>query len=303
MRLPAAPLAFPDVGTDASAATMRTMPGEAPSEGSARQQLLRPKVVVPALLVIVLLGIALSVNPGGKPAGAAMRTPTVAPAARTATTTPVPTATRPAQAASSPTPATKLSQSPAAGETVTNDVAGARATPAATTLPDYSRETTQCGASQESVLALSVEQAVSSVSVRATRAAVYPAEYFRCMLMATGGRESVALAASIAKAQDAGATHAVLLDLWITNSGRVLGQINLRSATVAAAGRTFTPLATLGGRSEVVVASGQGRNVTLVVTIQTNVGVSTGPMTLGIDAPISGGQPAAGKYQLFLPTP
>jgi hypothetical protein len=72
---------------------------------------------------------------------------------------------------------------------------------------------------------------------------------------------------------------------------------------VAAAGQSFSPIATLGGRSEVVVSSGQGRNVTLVVAIRNTVGATAGPVTLVIEAPLSGGTPVAGKYQLFLPTP
>ena len=57
------------------------------------------------------------------------------------------------------------------------------------------------------------------------------------------------------------------------------------------------------GRGEVVVSSGEGRSVTLVVTLANAVGGTTGPMTLTVDAPLSGGQQTAGKYQLFLPTP
>jgi len=150
---------------------------------------------------------------------------------------------------------------------------------------------------------LSVQQVVSGVAVAARQATLYPADYFSCILMATGGREAVSLAGSVSKAHRDGATHAVLIDLWITNSGRDFGQVNLRTSALAVAGQTFTPLATLGGRSEVVVASGQGRNVTLVVMVKNGVGATTGPMTLTIEAPLFGGKQTPGKFQLFLPTP
>jgi hypothetical protein len=148
-----------------------------------------------------------------------------------------------------------------------------------------------------------VEQTINGVAIQATRASAYPIEYFRCILMATGGREAVALASSVTKVQDAGATHALLIDLWITNAGREFGQLNLKSSSLAAAGRQFAPLATLGGRAEVVVSSGQGREITLVVAITNDVGDSTGPVTLTVDAPLVGGKEQPGKYQLFLPTP
>jgi hypothetical protein len=98
-------------------------------------------------------------------------------------------------------------------------------------------------------------------------------------------------------------THAILIDLWITNAGRDFGQVTLKDAQLAAAGQLFSPLATLGGRADVVVASGQGRNVTLVVAIKNSLGPTTGPVTLTIGSPLFGGQPTAGKYSLFLPTP
>ena len=98
-------------------------------------------------------------------------------------------------------------------------------------------------------------------------------------------------------------TTILLVDLWIANSSRQFGQVNLRTAQVAAAGQAFSPIATLGGRSEVVVSSGQGRNVTLVIAVRNTVGATPGPVTLVVEAPLSGGTPVAGKYQLFLPTP
>lgn len=107
----------------------------------------------------------------------------------------------------------------------------------------------------------------------------------------------------VSKAEREGMTHAVLIDLWITNSSREFGQVNLRTAVISAAGQVFSPLATLGGRSEVVVSGGQGRNVTLVAAVKNTIGSGTGPITVSIDAPLAGGKQTAGKYQLFLPTP
>ena len=186
-----------------------------------------------------------------------------------------------------------------------NDVAGVRGTPeaTATVAADLSHQSTQCGALQETVIPLSVEQGISGTSVKASRVAVYPIEYFRCILMATGGVEAINLAQSISKAANGGMTHAVLIDLWMTNAGKEFGQLNLKTATLALAGQSFGPLATLGGRSEVVVSSGQGRNVTLVVAVKNTVGATTGPMTLILEAPLIGGKQTPGKYQLFLPTP
>jgi hypothetical protein len=98
-----------------------------------------------------------------------------------------------------------------------------------------------------------VQQVVSGVAVAARQATLYPADYFSCILMATGGREAVSLAGSVSKAHRDGATDAVLIDLWITNSGRDFGQVNLRTSALAVAGQTFTPLATpaaAGGRRQ-----------------------------------------------------
>ena len=93
------------------------------------------------------------------------------------------------------------------------------------------------------------------------------------------------------------------MDLWITNGTNDFVQINLKTAVFSAVGQTFTPLATLGGRAEVVVATGQGRNVTLVGTLTNTLSDNTGPITVSIDAPRMGGEQTPGKYQLFLPTP
>lgn len=259
-----------------------------------------------------MLIVAFAVQPGGSAEGqTATATGVSIQASATATTTPSATASPPATptAAASKTASaspTAISTAPGgaatASTTSTSDVAAARATPSPTPGPDLSRQVNQCGTVDETSMGLSVEQSINGVSVKATRAASYPIEYFRCIMMATGTQESFSLANAVAKAQDGGSTYAVLIDLWVTNAGRDFGQLSMKDATLAAAGQTFAPLATLGGRADVVIASGQGRTVTLVVAVKNTVGATTGPMTLTLPAPLSGGQPTAGKYSLFLPT-
>ncbi|MCC7364716.1 MAG: hypothetical protein IT303_10115 [Dehalococcoidia bacterium] len=280
----------------------------------------KPQVVLPGAVILGILAVAFGVQPGGASNDA---TSADADTGGTATTrqleipaaspSPSPSATPSAQA--SGTTATGTTGTTVAGTqgtqgaqgqgTPTSDVAGARTTAAEPVEEevDYSRETTQCGTLQETAVPLSVEQKLGGVAVRVQRAAVYPVDYLRCILLATGGKEAVSLAGALGKAATGGATHAVLIDLWITNGGRDFAQLNLKQSTIAAAGQTFAPLATLGGRADVVVSSGQGRNVTLVTTLTNTVGPNTGPITLVIDAPLVGGQVQAGKYQLFLPTP
>lgn len=272
------------------------------------EKLKRPQYALPAAIVVVMLGIAFGLQPGSTPTSARdsftavptttesqLPSPTASPA--TQETTPHPSATPSAVASSAEAGST---QAPAA------EVAGARSTPDAPAValdPALAAQPTQCGALQETAVALAVEQAISGISVKATRAAIYPIDYFRCILVATGGNEAYTLASAVARAENEDMTTVLLVDLWIANSSRQFGQVNLRTARAAAAGQSFPPIATLGGRSEVVVSSGQGRNVTLVIAIRNTVGATAGPVTLVIEAPLSGGTPVAGKYQLFLPTP
>jgi hypothetical protein len=270
------------------------------------EKLKKPQYALPAAIVVVMLGVAFGLQPGStststsardsftaipKPTESPLPSPTAAPATPDPSATPAAPAT-PAEAGSIHTPSA--------------EVAGARSTPGAAAAaldPALTAEPTQCGALQETTVPLSVEQAISGVSVKATRAAIYPIDYFRCILVATGGNEAYTLASAVARAANEDMTTVLLVDLWIANSSRHFGQINLRTARAAAAGQSFSPIATLGGRSEVVVSSGQGRNVTLVIAIRNTVGATAGPLTLVIEAPLSGGTPVAGKYQLFLPTP
>lgn len=276
----------------------------------------KPQFLIPAAVVVGMIAIAFGVQPGGAQgqtqAQAFSLTPEAAqPTAQpTVAKTPAASPTQPAAAASAaqgtglPANAANTGINPAAiGGS--SDVAGARSTPTAIAADqvDLSHQSNACGAIQESATALSVEQSINGVSAKAQRVATYPIEYFRCILMATGTQESFSLASAVAKAQSAGMTHAVLVDLWITNGGRDFGQMSLKESVLALAGQTFVPLATLGGRADVVIASGQGRNVTVVVAVKNSVGTTTGPMTLTIPAPMTGGKVTAGKYQLFLPTP
>lgn len=280
------------------------------------ERLKKPQYALPAAIVVGMLAVAIGIQPNG-PSGHAEDI-SAAVISRSESPTPVvssPTAT-PARASVTP-PAgpsaipTTAQQSAASGSpTMTSDVAGVRSTPGGsptaatpTVDPALQRQPTQCGAIQESTTAVSVEQSITGVSIKATRVAVYPVEYFRCILMATGGQEAYGLAASVNKSEEAGMTHIVLIDLWVANASKQFGQVNVRNATLAVAGQSFTPLATLGGRSEVVVSSGQGRNLSLVIAIKNGVGATTGPMTLVVDGPLTGGNPVAGKYQMFLPTP
>ncbi len=266
------------------------------------EKLKQPRYLLPAAVVVAMLGIAFGIQPGS--------TPTSARDSFTALPRDAGTDPSPSPAAGTPSPTPHVTSTPAgAAATATSqpssEVASARATPSAPPAidPALAEQPTRCGSLQETSVALSVEQAISGVSLKATRAAIYPIDYFRCILMATGGSEAVTLASSVARAENEDMTTILLVDLWIANSSRHFGQVNLRSAVLAAAGQSFAPIATLGGRSEVVVSSGQGRNVTLVVPIRNTLGSTPGPVTLVVEAPLSGGTPVAGKYQLFLPTP
>ncbi len=283
----------------------------------------RKAVALPGLAVGAMLLVAVGLQPRGPSptpeSGARIDPAAVAAASPTPPPSPAPspsptTAPRTASATASRSPGATATADPAhaglpgdaiAPASAADEVAGARSTATATAGADIdlSAQSTQCGAIQETTIAVSVVQSLGGISVKATRAAVYPVEYFRCILVATGGKDAIALATSIYKAEREGVTHAVLVDFWIANGGREFGQVNLTTATIAAAGRTFPLLAALGGRGEVVVSSGEGRAVTIVALLTSTVGATTGPITVSIEAPMVGGKPTPGKYQIFLPTP
>ena len=294
---------------------MQRAPRPGPSSFDANvllQKLKKPQYALPAAIVAGMLVVAFGIQPKGANGEATdiattlienHGTPTIGVPSPTPTAAPSKTA--PPASATPNGQGSRQQPSPGA----TSDVAGVRSTPSltatatATVDPALQRQPTQCGTLQETTTTLAVEQAISGVSIKATRAAVYPIEYFRCILMGTGGQEAYGLAGSILKAEEQGSTHIVLVDLWIANASKQFGQVNVRNATLAVAGQTFSPTATLAGRAEVVVSSGQGRNLSLVVAIKNSVGVSSGPMTLVVEGPLIGGDQVAGKYQLFLPTP
>ena len=275
----------------------------------------RPQVLFPIAIVGGMLLVAFGLQPGGDTPGSSADAP--GPVERLSPTVVLPTPTL-TVVARSPTVSPTRPLVPTGTSAATNDsnliadprlaggqseVAGARATPQGASEPDLARQSTECGALQEVSMILSVEQTLYGVSLRATKASVFPIEYFRCILRATGGNDAHALATSIDKAFKDGSTHAVLIDVWVANSNRDFGQLNLKSSTLAAAGQVFSPLATLGGRAEVVVSGGQGRAVTIVVPVKESVGPTIGPVTLVAEAPLVGGKKTAGKYQLFLPVP
>ncbi len=283
-----------------------------------RLQIRKPQILMPGAIVVLMVAVAFGVQPRstGVASGSdgsslsinAPGSPTPTPGSPTpratatpsSQATPTPSATPGAGSTATAVPSATNTTSPAASPT--SQVAGIQATPT----PDDSSlafETTQCGPIKETSVSLAVEQNLSGISVRAMNAAIYPIDYFRCILMATGGPDATNLAMSLQRNQKAGATHAILLDLWIVNTSRDFGQVNLRTASLAAAGQSFSPTATLGGRSEVVISSGQARGVTLVVAITNTVSDNVGPVTLTIDPPLWGGRPTPGKYQMFLPTP
>lgn len=270
------------------------------------QKLKKPHYAIPAAIVVVMLGLAIGVQPGQPASGAEE----FALDSEDVLFEPTPTQALPTQeptlpATSEPTQPAAVDAGAAGSSTPESQVAGVQSTPTAvaTVDPALYSESTQCGSLQETAVALGVEQVMAGISVTATGASVYPIEYFRCILMATGGGEAYALASSIAGAEQGGSTHIVLVDLWIANSSKQFAQVNLKTAHLSAAGQTFAPLATLGGRAEVVVATGQGRAVTVVVAITNTVTTTTGPMTLVVDGPLSNGEQVPGKFQLFLPTP
>jgi hypothetical protein len=271
------------------------------------QRLKKPQYALPAAIVVGMLVIAFGVQPRGASGSADDFAAT--PSERVSTEVPtLPAAsptTAPTEAPAQPTASATGAASGGPATTATSDVAGVRSTPSpsATVDPALQRQPTQCGEMKETTTAVAVEQAISGVSIKVTKVAVYPIDYFKCILMATGGQEAYGLATSIQKAEEQGHTHIALIDLWMANASKQFGQANVRSATVSVAGQTFSPTATLGGRSEVVISSGQGRNLSLVVAITSTIGATSGPMTLVVEGPLLGGNQVAGKYQLFLPTP
>lgn len=259
--------------------------------------LMKPAYALPGGVIAAVLMLAVFIQPSATSTPADASTPgtsglttATATEALTPTETAVPTATA----------------TTAATSAATNEVAGARSTPEiepTATEPVVVVTTAQCGALQEGTYGVGVMQTLSGVSVEATQVSVYPISYLHCLLLATGGRDAVTLASALGDAERAGSTHVALVDLWVTNGSRDFAQITLESALFSAGGQNFPAMGALSGGAEVVVASGQGRPVTIVGTITNIVGTNTGPITLSLEGPWLGGTQVPGKYQLFLPTP
>ena len=236
-----------------------------------------------------MLLLAVFIQPHTTPTVAAPEPTVIFEATATESPTESPVATGTAVAMESPTV-------PAAGET--SEVAGVQSTvePTATAVEAVSTE--QCGALQEGTYTVGVSQTLSMVSVEATAVSVYPISYLHCLLLATGGHDAVTLASALGDAERDGATHVALVDLWITNGSKNFAQLTLDTALFSAGGQSFAAMGTLGGGAQAVIASGQGRAVTVVGTVTNAIGTSTGPITLTLEGPWLGGEQVAGKYLL-----
>jgi hypothetical protein len=256
---------------------------------------MQPKYAIPGLVVgaMLLLAFFIQPRPTASSSAADPLTPEAA-ATATATIPPTqvePTATTPLDPTAEPTPDN------------TSEVAGVQTTATIEPTPVEAVTEAQCGERREATSIVGVSQTLSNVSVEASRASVYPIDYLRCILLATGGKDAIMLAGALGDAERAGSTHVALVDLWVTNGSRDFAQLALNTATFSAAGQTFEAMGTLGGGAEAVVASGQGRAVTLVGILTNTIGATTGPITVALEGPRLGGVQVPGKYQLFLPTP
>ncbi len=256
---------------------------------------MKPAYAIPGGVVGAVLLLAIFIQPHGSTPPAEPE-PTVA-----LESTSTATATEPLVPTETPTVAALQTTEPTVGET--SEVAGIQSTPEPTSTPLPDVATAQCGALQEGTYTVGVTQTLSNVSVEATEVSVYPISYLHCLLLATGGHDAVTLASALGVAERAGATHVALVDLWVTNGSQDFVQLTLNTVTFSAGGQSFAALGTLGGGAETVVASGQGRAVTVVGTITNTVGTTTGPITIALEGPWIGGAQVPGKYQLFLPTP
>ncbi len=256
---------------------------------------MKPAYAIPGGVVGAVLLLAIFIQPHGA-------TPPAEPEPTVALES-TPTATSTESLAPTDTPTTEAMETPEPTVGETSEVAGVQSTPEPTSTPLPDVATSQCGALQEGTYTVGVTQTLSNVSVEATEVSVYPISYLHCLLLATGGHDAVTLASALGDAEREGATHVALVDLWVTNGSKDFVQLTLNTATFSAGGQTFDVMGTLGGGAETVVASGQGRAVTVVGTITNAIGATTGPITITLEGPWIGGTQVPGKYQLFLPTP
>jgi hypothetical protein len=273
-------------------------PGGSDSFAPLLRILRQPRYAIPGAIVAGMLVLAFFIQP--KPTASGIASDDITPEIAIATATIPPTQAEPTPTATSE-PTLEPSAEPSAEGTL--EVAGVLSTPTAEPTPAEVVATAQCGERREHTAVIGVSQILSNVSVEASRASVYPIDYLRCILLATGGTQAITLAGALGEAERDGSTHAALIDLWITNGSRDFAQLPLDTATFSAAGQTFAALGTLGGGAETIIASGQGRAVTLVGVLTNTVGTTSGPITVSLEGPRLGGEAVAGKYQLFLPTP
>jgi hypothetical protein len=279
-------------------------PAQRPAGSDSFAPLLRflrqPRYAIPGAIVAGMLVMAFFIQP--KPTASGIAADDITPEIAIATATPT---IPPTQAEPTPTETSEPTAPPSAEGSPegTLEVAGVLTTPTAEPTPAEVVATAQCGERREHTAVIGVSQTLSNVSVEASRASVYPIGYLRCILLATGGTQAITLAGALGDAEREGSTHVALVDLWITNGSRDFAQLPLDTATFSAAGQTFAALGTLGGGAETIIASGQGRAVTLVGILTNTVGTTSGPVTVSLEGPRLGGEAVAGKYQLFLPTP
>ncbi|MDZ7727840.1 MAG: hypothetical protein U5Q44_06390 [Dehalococcoidia bacterium] len=252
---------------------MERRPGNAGGQGGMRATgtaiALNWRYMAPVAVLVAVLAFAFALQPGpsqGSTGASSMTTPEGGEASSelaelpTATPTePLPTSTpEPAQPTASDAEDGGTNGAPngdpgqpgsAESETPGNEVASARSTPSDAedggdggganddgAGAELISDSEQCGRIQESNHPVGVEQKLGDISVRATNVAVYPTDYLRCILRGTGGEAAMALAHAVGDAAREGATHAVLIDLWIANSGPEFGQVNLQDAVVIAGG-------------------------------------------------------------------
>jgi hypothetical protein len=270
--------------------------------GTILRTALQPKYAIPGIIVGAMLVLAFFIQPKPTASGSAAEPITPEPiATATVIATAIATATIPPIQAE-PTATLPVATTDATAEG-TAEVAGVQTTPTIEPTPAQVVTEAQCGERREVTSVVGVSQTLSTVSVEASRASVFPIDYLRCILLATGGKDAVTLAGALGEAEREGSTHVALVDLWVTNGSRDFAQLALSNATFSAAGQTFVAMGTLGGGAEMVVASGQGRAVTLVGILTNAITATTGPITVTLEGPRLGGAPVPGKYQLFLPTP
>jgi len=154
---------------------------------------LKPQYLLPGLVVVAMLALVFGIQPGGS------STPADAYEEPAALPTVEPTATPAAFPTATPGNAPAID---GGVESATSEVAGARSTPEATPTEDpyITSAPSECGDVREASYAMSVEQTLAGAAVQATQTSIYPIDYLRCILLATGGQQATSLAAALGKA-------------------------------------------------------------------------------------------------------